>query len=86
MAPHLINWYGFLVLALSAIMEQLNTASVLLVGLNFLERICALPTWIQEVVTHGIRHGAASALATSHLYLDANLRAVELGSRPELPV
>ena len=28
-APHLINWYGFLVLALSAVMEQLNAASVL---------------------------------------------------------
>ena len=65
MAPHLINWYGFLVLALSAIMEQLNAVSVLSTGPNFLERVCALPTWIQEVVTHGVRHGAALALATT---------------------
>ena len=64
MAPHHINRYGFLVLALSVVMEQLNAASVLPVGPNFLERVCAQPTRIQEVVTHGLRHGATSALAT----------------------
>ena len=64
-APHLISWYGFLILALSAIMEQLNGAFAPPSGLNFLEHIHALPAWIRVVVTHGLRHGAASALATA---------------------
>ena len=38
--------FGFLVLALSAVMEQLNAVSVLPMGPNFLERVHALPTWI----------------------------------------
>ena len=86
MALHLINWYGFLVLALSAVMEQLNAASVLPVGPNFLEPVRALPAWIQEVVTHGLCHGAMSALAAAHLRSDVDLRAVEPGFPPELPV
>ena len=45
-------------------MEQLNAASVLPVGLNFLEHVRALPASIREVVTHGLRHGAASSLTT----------------------
>ena len=44
--PHLLNWYDFLVLALSAVMEQLNAVSVLLAGPNFLGRVRALPAWI----------------------------------------
>jgi hypothetical protein len=49
-------------------MEQLNVASVLMTGLNFLERIHALLAKIWEVVTHGVRHGATSALAATHLW------------------
>ena len=67
-------------------MEQVNVAFVLPVGPNFLEHVCALSAWIREVVMHGIHHGAMSALATTHLYSDANLRAVEPGFLPELPV
>ena len=67
-------------------MEQLNTASMLPVGPNFLERFSAVPVRIWELVTHGLRHGAASALATAHLCLDADLRAVEPGLPPKLPV
>ena len=67
-------------------MEQLNVASVLSAGPNFLERICALPTWIQEVVMQGLRHGAAFALAAAHLHLDIDLGAVEPGFLSELPV
>ena len=84
--PYLINWYSFLILALLTIMVQLNAASVLLAGPNALERFHALLAWIREVVTHGIRHGATSALAATHLRLDANLRAVESGFPLELPV
>ena len=76
----------FFILALSAIMEQLNAAFVLPAGPYFLEHVHALPARIQEVVTHGVRHGAASALATTHLRSDVDLRAVELGFSPELPV
>ena len=86
MAPHLINWYGFLVLALSAVKEQLNATSMLPAWPNFLDRIRALPAQIWEVVTHGLYHGAASALAVAHLRSDADLRAVEPGFPPELPV
>ena len=85
-APHLIHLYGFLPLALSAIVEKLNAAFVLLVGPNFLERVCALPVRIREVVTHGLHHRAASAPATAHLRSDADLRAVEPGFPLELPV
>ena len=67
-------------------MEQLNAAPVLPAGLNFLEHVCALPARIQEVVTHGVRHGAASSLAATHLHSEANLRAVEPRFPPELPV
>ena len=67
-------------------MEQLNTAFVLPVGLNFLEQICALLARIREVVTHDICLGAASALPTVHLYSDMDLRAVELWFLPKLPV
>jgi hypothetical protein len=45
-APHLINCYGFLILALLAVMEQLNPTSVLPAGLNFFEGDRALPAWI----------------------------------------
>ena len=76
----------FFVLALSAVMEQLNAVSVLSVGLNFLERVHALPARIQEVMTHGVRHGGASTLATTHLHSDMDLRAVEPGFPLELPV
>ena len=76
----------FFVLALSAIMEQLNAVFALPARPNFLERVHALPMWIREVVTHGIRHGAASALVASHLHSDMDLRAVELGFPPELPI
>ena len=76
----------FFVLALLAIMEQLNTASMLPVGPNFLERVRVLPAWIWEVVMHGLRHGAASALATAHLHSDVDLLAVEPWFPPELPV
>ena len=34
----------------------------------------------------GLRHGAASALATAHLCLDVDLRAVEPRFPPELAV
>jgi len=85
-APHLINWYYFLVLALSVVMEQLNAASVLPAGPNFLERVRALPVRIREVVMHGLRHGAMSARAAAHLRSDADLRAVESGFPPELSV
>ena len=36
----------FFVLALLAVMEQLNVVSVLPVGPNFLEHVRALPVWI----------------------------------------
>jgi len=67
-------------------MAQLNATSMLPAGPNFLERFSAVPVRIWELVTHGLRHGAASALATAHLRLDADLRAVEPGFPPELPV
>ena len=86
MAPHLINWIGFLTHPLSAIVEQLNATSVLPVGPNFLERVGALPASIQEVVTHGLRHGATLAMAVAQLCSDADLRAVEPGFLPELPI
>ena len=86
MSLYLINWYGFLVLALSAVKEQLNATSTLPAWPNFLDRVRALPARIQEVVTHGLRHGAASTLATAHLRSDVDLRAVEPGFLPELPV
>ena len=76
----------FFILALSAIMEKLNAASMLPVGPNFLEHVHALPARTQEVVTHGVRHGAASTLATAHLHLDTDLRAVEPGFPLELQV
>jgi len=76
----------FFVLALSTIMEQLNAASVLLVGPNFLERIRTLPAWIREVVTHGVHHGAMSALAAYYLHSDTDLRVVERGFLQELRV
>ena len=60
-------------------MEQLNVASVLPTGPNFLEHVRALSTQIPKVVMHGIHHGATSALATAHLCLDMDLRVVELG-------
>ena len=75
----------FFILALLAVMEQLNATPVLLAGPNFLEHVHALSTWIREVVMHGVRHGDTSALAVAHLRSDANLRAVELGP-PELLV
>ena len=67
-------------------MEQLNAASMLPVGLNFLEHVYALPMQIQEVVMHGLHHWAMSALATSHLCSDMDLRAVEPVYPPKLPV
>ena len=67
-------------------MEQLNAMSVLPAGPNFLEHVRALPARIREVVTHGVRHGAVSALATAHLCSDMDLRAVEPGFPPKLPV
>ena len=76
----------FFVLAILAVMEQLNAMFVLSAGPNFLEHVRALPAWIREVVTHGVHHGAASALAAAHLHLDADLRAVEPWFPPELPV
>jgi hypothetical protein len=85
-APYLINWYSFLILALSTVMEQLNAMSLLPVGPIFLEHVRALPMLIREVVMHGFRHGFASALAATHLHSDADLRVVELGFLLELPV
>ena len=76
----------FFVLALLAVMEQLSTTSVLLVGSNFFEHVHALPTQIREVVMHGVHHRAASALAATHLRSDVDLRAVEPGFPPELPI
>ena len=76
----------FFVLALLAVMEQLNATSVLSVGPNFLEHVSALPTWIQEVVMHGVCYGAMSALATAHLCSDIDLHAVEPWFPPKLPV
>jgi len=38
-----------------------------------------------EVVTHGIRHGAATALAAAHLHSGVDLRAVEPGFPVEAP-
>ena len=67
-------------------MEQLNAASVQPVGLNFLEHVRALSAWIRKVVTHGVCHGAELALATAHLRLDMDLRAVEPGFSSKLPV
>jgi hypothetical protein len=67
-------------------MEQLNAASVLPAGPNFLEHVRALPAWIREVVMHGVLHGAASALATAHLCSDTDLCVVEPGFPPELLV
>ena len=67
-------------------MEQLNTVSVLLAGLNFLEHVHALSMWIREVVMHGVHHRAASALATAQLHSYVDLHAVEPGFSPELPV
>ena len=67
-------------------MEQLNAASVLPAGTNYLERVHALLAWIWEVVTHGLRHGATSALAAAHLHSDVDLHAVEPGFPLELPV
>ena len=67
-------------------MEQLNVAFVLPTGANFLEHIHAPLVQIREVVTHGVHHGAMSALATAHLRSDADLCAVEPGFPPELPV
>ena len=58
----------FFILGLLAIMEQLNAASVLPMGPDFLEHVRALPAWIPEVVTHGVRHGAVLALDAAHLY------------------
>jgi hypothetical protein len=86
MAPHLINWYSFLILALSAVMEQLNAASVPPARPNFLERIHALPAWIRVAVMHGFLHGAALALAATHLRSDVDLRAVEPGFPLKLSV
>ena len=76
----------FFVLALSAVMEQLNAASVLPAGPNFLDRVHALSVRIREVVMHGLCHGATSGLATTHLHLDVDLHAVEPWFPPEVPV
>jgi hypothetical protein len=54
-------------------MEQLSVASVLPTGPTFLERVRALPSRIQEVVTHGVFNGAALALAAAHLHSDVGL-------------
>ena len=67
-------------------MEQLNAASVLPAGLNFLEHIHALSAWIQEVVMHGVHHGATAAQVASHLRSDVDLHAVEPWFPPELLV
>jgi hypothetical protein len=67
-------------------MEQLNAASVLPAGPNFLEHIRALPTWIREVVMHGVLHGAASALDAAHLRSDTDLCVLEPGFSSELMV
>jgi hypothetical protein len=85
-ALYLINWYSFLILDLSTVMEQLNAMSLLPVGPIFLERVRALPMLIREVVMHGFRHRFASALAATHLHSDADLRVVEPGFLLELPV
>jgi hypothetical protein len=85
-ALHLINCRVFFILALFAIMEQLNAAPVPPMGPNILEHVYALPAWIRDVVMHGVRHGAASSLATAHLCSDADLRAVEPMFPLELPV
>ena len=76
----------FFILALLAVMEQLSTTFVLLVGSNFFEHVHALPTRIREVVMHGVHHRAVSALAATHLRSDVDLHAVERGFSPELPV
>ena len=67
-------------------MQQLNAAFVLSVGPNFLERVRALPAWIQEVVMHGLHYRPTSALAVAHLRSDVDLRAVQPGFPPELSV
>ena len=39
-----------------------------------------------KVVTHGVCHRDASALAAAHLHSDMDLHAVEIGFLPELSV
>jgi hypothetical protein len=77
---------AFFVLTILAIMEQLNAASVLPAGPNFVEHVRALSGWIREVVMHGVLHGAASALDATHLRSDTDLCVVEPGFPPELLV
>ena len=67
-------------------MEQLNATSVLPAGPNFHEHIRALPAWIRKIVTHGVCHGAALALAAAHVHSDIDLHAVEPGFPLELPI
>jgi hypothetical protein len=85
-APHLINWYGFLVLALLAVMEQLNAASVLPAGLNFLERVRALPVQIQEGVMHGLLPRSCISPGRRPPPFRRGLACGGAGFKPELPV
>ena len=62
--------------------------SVLSAGPKLLERLLALLAWIQEVVTCGVCHGAAAALAAAHLRLQpgVDLRAMAPGSPSRVDV
>ena len=52
-------------------------------GANLEESFRALPTRVKAVVTHGVRHGAAMALATTKLRSGLDLNKVEPGFLPK---
>ena len=51
--------------------------------MNLEESPHALPTWVGEVVTHGVHYGAATALAAAQLRSGLNLNKVEPGFPPK---
>ena len=51
--------------------------------MNLEESPHALPTWVGEVVTHGVHHGATTALAVAQLRSGQDLHEVEPGFPPE---
>jgi hypothetical protein len=52
-------------------------------GPNLEESLHALPTWVAAEVTHGVRHGAATALAAAQLQSGLDQNKVEPGFPPK---
>jgi hypothetical protein len=66
-----------LVVLQDATLAAVNAVSPVGANLDLEESLCALPTRVVVVITHGIRHGAATALAAAQLLSGLDLNKVE---------